>query len=361
VDEGKAVRSRPSAGARSAVGLVLLSLLVAGCAVAKGDKVGGGYAPLVVRVGSPDGEATPGTLALRRFASRVGERSGGRITVQVIYNASASGPDVEADIVRQVRAGTLDLGWVGTRAWDEQGISGFSALQAPFLVTNYGLLDMVMASDLPTRMLAELDRIGLIGLAAYPDQLRHPLGFESPMLTLDDFHAARIRVPKSRLSDEILRSLGAVPVHLDGAALADAIATRDLKGAETSVGNAVPFPARSYMTMNLTFYPKVQVLFGDSQRYSRLASEVRTTLDMAAAEALAFVRGQNLEKTDLDLFCAAGGSAVSASQSDVAEIVAATDPVTARLEADATVAGFMREIRDLSGASATGEPPTCPT
>jgi hypothetical protein len=89
---------------------------------------------------------------VRYFAAQVGKLSGGKLRVQVTFLAAGAGtPDVEVRTVDLVRAGRFDLGWVAARAWDELGVKGFQALQAPFLITSYPLLDRVLTSPLAVR------------------------------------------------------------------------------------------------------------------------------------------------------------------------------------------------------------------
>jgi TRAP-type C4-dicarboxylate transport system substrate-binding protein len=346
--------------------LLLVALAIAGCGgTAAGDKAGGGEPPITLTVGNPDAEGTPGTEALRHLAAEVSDLTGGRVMLRVIWNAS-QGADAEADVIRKVQAGELDLGWVGSRAWDGQGIVGFSALQAPFLVNDYSVLDAVMTSDLPDRMLAELDRIGLKGVGLYPDQLRHPFGFRKPFLTLKDFTGAALRVPTSQVSDAVISALGSTPLHLDGNAFGEAVDNGTLDGAESSIGNVMMgnagiLPMGAYMTMNLTFYPKLQTLFAATDRYASLSAATRSALERAAGDTLAFLLGQDPEQEDVAAFCEVGGELVNALPADLAEIEAATEPVTRSLEADATVADYTARIRELK-ASVTPSPLTvCPT
>jgi len=342
--------------------LIVAALVLAGCGgQTTGDKAGGQEPPIVLRLGNPDYQGNTGAEALEHFASAVADASAGRITIQIIWGAGEGASDFEAEVVQQVRDGRLDIGWIGARTWDEERVTAFAALQAPFLITDYAVLNEVMASDLPERMLGALDDSGFTGLGTYPDQLRHPLGFEAPFLTLADFNGAHIRVPNSLLSDEIIRSLGAVPVHLNGPPLSEALATGELQGAETSMGNAPTLTLGSYMTGNLTFYPKLFTLFAASERYDALSDTSRSALQAAAAETLDFVLGQDPEAADIAAFCQSGGKLVEASPGDVAEIAAATDPVMQQLEADATTAAYIAAIRDLKASGAAPPSPRCPS
>lgn len=352
--------------AHRALPVLLLALAMSACGgTVSGDKAGGDEPPINLTLGSPDSDGTPGTDALRHFAAEVADLSGGRITVELLWNVANDATDVEDDVIRQVRDGTLDLGWVGTRAWDGQGVVAFSALQAPFLISDYGVLIAVMTSDLPDQMLAELDGVGLTGLGVYPDQLRHPFGFRAPLLTLDDFSGAILRVPTSQVSDAVIRALGATPVHLNGAAFAEALDSGEVVGAESSIGNVMSgnagiLPAGAYMTMNLTFYPKLQTLFADSAHYSSLSSSTRSVLETAARDTLTYLLGLDPEGADVDAFCEVGGTLVNASPQDVEAIIAAAEPVTRSLEADATVADYIARIRALRASSTPAPLTVCP-
>jgi TRAP-type transport system periplasmic protein len=342
---------------------VVLALSMAGCAAtpAEGDKAGAGEPPMTLTLGSPDSDTTPGAEALRHFAQQVSSRSDGRISIRLEWNAAGSDGDIEAAVIRQVLDGELDLGWVGTRAWDGQGVTGFSALQAPFLVNDYSLLDAVVASELPSRMLAELGGIGLTGLDVYPDQLRHPLGFREPFLSLADFQGAHLRVPSSHISEGIVRSLGAVPVNLNGAALGDALESGELAGAETSAGNLRNLPQGGYLTMNLTFYPKLQTLFAASDRFGSLTEATRSLLQTTADETLSYVLAQDPEAADIAAFCDLGGTLVNAEPDEVARIAAATDPVRREMETDPTVAAYIRDIEALRATTEPSALTECPT
>ena len=350
-----------------ALPILLLALVIGGCGgTVSGDKAGGNEQPITLTLGSPDSEGTPGTDALRHFVQQVADLSEGRITVELRWNVVGDAEDPEGDTIRAVLNGTIDLGWVGTRAWDGQGVVGFSALQAPFLIDDYGVLDAVLKSDVPAPMLTELDGIGLTGLAVYPDQLRHPFGFDAPFLTLDDFAGAGLRVPDSQVSDAVIRALGATPLHLNGGAFGEAIDNGEVVGAESSIGNVMNgnagiMPTGAYMTMNLTFYPKLQTLFAETGRYASLSASTRSVLETAAGETLTYLLGQDPEGADVEGFCEVGGTLVNASPSDLEEISAAAEPVTRSLEVDATVADYIARIRELKASTTPAPLAVCPT
>ena len=96
------------------------AVIVAGCSVAGdsgGDKAGASREPLVLRLANTNGQLdfTPTVVA---FVDRVEELSGGDLRIEPENNWGASASDGEQQVVNNVAAGEIDLGWVGTRVFD---------------------------------------------------------------------------------------------------------------------------------------------------------------------------------------------------------------------------------------------------
>ena len=130
--------------------------------------------------------------------------------MDVVWAAAGDVDEPKSATVAMVRDGTLDLALVWARAFDTQGITEFEALQAPFLITDAAFLKKVVTSPIAADMLQGLADAGLVGLELLPGTPRYPVGLDHPFLALEDFAGARIKVPKSKVSDEYLLALGAI-------------------------------------------------------------------------------------------------------------------------------------------------------
>ena len=198
--------------------------------------------PVVLRLGTGDPQGRPDTPVVERFAETVEELSEGAMRVEVVWEAgeNSSVPDgFEQGVVQLVQDGELDLGWIAARAWDTVGVTSFQALQAPFLITDQGLLTEVLASPMADEMVAGLEDAGVVGLGLYQDGMRYPLGYAAPMTSLEDFDGADIRLVPSEATEALVRALGGRPVYgLAGDALEAAIANGDVDGTEVSLGLA---------------------------------------------------------------------------------------------------------------------------
>lgn len=331
--------------------LAALAVLAAGCDLGReGDKAGGSRAPTVLRlaVATPDDESD--AAAARFFAARVAELSDGSLRVRVVFNAAGKEiADTDAEVVRMVHDGSFDLGWIASRGWDTLGVKTFQALQAPFLVTDYALIDRIATGPLAARMLGGLRAREMVGLALVPDRLRHPIGVDHPLASASDFAGARVRVRPSRAAEALIRALDATPVRISGADIDSAMAQHEVDGTEHSLGGF--WPGGHYLTANITFFANAITLFAARNAYDRLdageRAALRTAADQTVRHAAAHPPNEN---EDIHHYCD-GGRVVLATSDDLAALARAAQPVYAKLERDPETHALIATIRELKEAT----------
>jgi TRAP-type C4-dicarboxylate transport system substrate-binding protein len=310
---------------------------------------------LILGTGDPRGR--PDTPVVERFAELVDQLSEGSIRIELEW--AAGGDAFEPGVVERLRAGELDLGWTATRVWDTFDVSSFQALQAPFLITDEGLLLDVLSDPIASDMLAGLEASGAVGLGLYPDELRHPLGYAAQLASLDDFDGAAIRLVPSEATEALVRSFGGEPVYgLVGEALDAAIASGEVDGTETSLGLAPETaPPGSFLTGNVVLFPRVNVLFASETLASSLTADQWRVLQDAATQTFTFA--SELDPSgSLEAFCSAGLQLVAAEPADVRALERAARPVSRSMEDDAATAAFIERIRELKASSTPAELPT---
>ena len=348
---------------RSRFGTLPLAAMIAATALvgcqsgrdhAGADKVGGSNGPLVLRLGSNDAADEPDTPLVEYFARQVEKLSGGKLRVRVILQAAGdTKPDTEARIAKKVRGGELDLGWIGARAWDQLGLRSFQALQAPFLIDNYAVLDRVTTGPLATEMLAGLKGENIVGLALVPELLRHPVGGRHPLVTPSEFARARLRDWPSRVTDSLLRALGATPVHVGNAEVPSASASGRMNATEASFGNA---PSDGIVTANVTFFGKALTLFAGRRSFASLTPAQQAILRAAARRTLHHAADHPVpsalafEGVLARQYCRHAGHVAFASSRDIEALAHAVRPVLAALERDAQTKRLIGEIRELKAS-----------
>lgn len=327
------------------------------------DKAGGSEAPEVLRLAVADDAEQPDAPFARYFARRVSALSDGSVRVRVVWDAAGqNSPGYELNIARLVHDGDFELGWMGSRAWDRMGITSFQALQAPFLVTDYGLLGRIATGPPAERMLAGLDGHGFVGLGLVPEHLRYAFGVRGPLASVGDFAGARVRVRPSEASDALMRALGAKPVHISGDDVAAAVADGEIDGAEASLGTNSREEGESHLTVNLPLFPKTLTLFAGEDAYEQLDADEREAIRKAGRETAAYAAAHPpSERALMREFCGGGRlvSAVAASRGDLEALEDAAQSVYARLEEDSDTKALIAAIRALE-AESPGHPVAVP-
>ena len=162
----------------------LAALALGGCGSSGADKAGGERAskPTVLTLANANGDS----VELEPFANAVERRSGGTLKIVFKNHWRPGQADAEAGLIRDVKAGKADLGWAGTRAFDDVGVPAFDALHAPLLIDSLPLERTVLESPLVPAMLGGLKPAGVTGLGILPGPLRRPLGV-APLVKPQDY------------------------------------------------------------------------------------------------------------------------------------------------------------------------------
>jgi TRAP-type C4-dicarboxylate transport system substrate-binding protein len=355
-----------AAGRRRAFALVAVTaIVVAGCTrgTGGGDKAGGGGEPVVLKMA--EGTATFETdPAVADFVRRVNQLSAGALRINVVPNWGGAGPDGEQQTVRDIHAGKADLGSVGTRVFDTLGVSSFQALSAPMLIDSYPLERAILTSEVPARMLAGLDKAGVIGLGVLANGLRRPIAVKGPLRSPIDWRGLVFDTSRSQRQAEAVQALGARPTDVIGTALTDGLKNGQVQGAENNLlvyqvnGRAFAAP---YVTANVILWPKTTTLLANPYRFSRLTAQEREWLRRAARDAALASTGL-FEREDgiVTAVCASGARFANASKADLAALRQAFSPVYTSLEQDPQTKSFIARIEALKQVTQAGPGLTIP-
>jgi TRAP-type C4-dicarboxylate transport system substrate-binding protein len=344
--------------------LALAAGITAGCGTSEGGDKAGGPAggPVVLRLASTGGEPPPQVADFIRRVRILSRRS---IRIQVINQWGDFAPSNEAQVVRAVAAGAVDLSWAGSEAFDTIGNPGFRALSAPMLIDSYRLESAVLKSTVPARMMTSLNRVHVTGLAVLGDGLRHPIAVRGPLLAPADWRGKSIGTYHSGVQEQAIRALRATPVVAYGPYRVHYLVTGAIQGFELDmlryVSN-VPVLSARYVTANVTLWPLFDVLFANPARLASLTAQQRGWLSRAAEEAAA--RSVSLaashEGPYIKQACAMGARFVTATPADLAALHGAFAPLYQGLEADPQTRAFIRQIQQLKKTTPSGPDPAIP-
>jgi TRAP-type C4-dicarboxylate transport system substrate-binding protein len=292
---------------------------------------------VTLRIGTDDKPGKPAADQIQEFARRVEKLSGGKIRIEPVWHAAGDGSDWDQRVARMVTGGSLDMGLIPSRAWDTEGVTSLRALNAPFLVTSDQLLAKVISGDLAGDLMSGLDEANVVGIALFPEGMRHPFGLKKPLLGPDDYEGQTIRSPTSDTTANMFQALGA-RVNDD----------EPDEHIHAGLESSYLLNPGGTATGNVTFYPKVNSLVVNSDAYENLDEGQRELLARAASQTReSAIRSGPSDADAARSFCSHGGVMVNADEADVAALENATKPVYAALERDAQTKELIESIRGL--------------
>lgn len=336
----------------------VVSLILAGCAPV--DRAGGTAAvqPHTLRFAISGTDDVPAAAA--GWAEAVERASDGTLAIEFVTEYAAEDVHQESRVIADVRAGTIELGWVGVRVLDANGFDGFQPLLAPFLVDSYELQSRLFKDGVPAAMTAGMDRIGLQPLGVFPGPIRRIMSRDAAFTDPSAYKGARVAAFESTLSAEVFAALGARVTPMFGGQM-DLSGVNAAENHPASVwGNQFQSTWR-HLTGNVNFWPRPLVIIANPTVFAALtpsqqealSSAVPTTLDAALADA----KESDLEAT-ADL-CKAGVTFDKATVSQLQALETAVRPVVDKIRTDATKADPLARIEALK--LRVGAPPTALT
>ena len=278
---------------------------------------------VTLTIGTDDSPGVPSADQIQHFAEQVAELSDGRITIRPRWHAEGNDHPTDWDqaVAAMVQDGQLDLALGPTWAWDELDVTTLQPLQSPFLVDSDDLVaDVVQDQELSGQLMSGLERAGVVGVSMWPEGLRHPFGFEEPLVSPEHYDGEVIRSAKSKAIRWFFEALGARTTPLE-------------PNSETMAGMQSEFVLNpsGIATGDITFFPKVNLLYANAETYAGLGEEAAAVLAEAAAQTQTWAIDNTSDLKAGAAFCGDGGSVVAAGVADVAALRMATQPVADRI------------------------------
>jgi TRAP-type C4-dicarboxylate transport system substrate-binding protein len=338
-----------------AVLAVTAALMVAGCTGPGAGKAGGAPAAApngTITLTFASGDPLPVDTM---FATLVSQDSGGHLTLRtVFYNARSD--SVDQMIAADLQKGKLDVGDVGSRAWESLGVSAFRAYQDPFLITSRELLDAAVTGPVAAGLLATLKPAGITGLAIAPDSIRY-LYSTRPLTTPAQFDDAKIRINDSATTGEVLRALDATPVTdiASGPAAVQALRDGTLTAIESNPGNAMEngyVHVAPYVVVNAPLFAKATTFAVNSAQLARLPARDADWLRQAAQQAAATEATSDADRAMWGSLCGQGLKPLAVTGQQLTALQNAEAPTYADLAGDAQTTLAIDRI----GGLATIEP-----
>lgn len=204
--------------------LALLSLSFLSC---------GGDGAYTIKTGVSTVATEPPSIALKRFAKLVGERSNNRIKVQV-YEGGVLGMD--RDLIEGVLLGTVQMHMAANSPL-ATFVPELMIFEMPFLFKNNEHFHAVMDSQLAWGYAAALEERGFHLLGFMSHGVRHILTTERPINSIEDMKGLKIRTMENPAHLDVFRAFGASPLPMSYSELYTSLETGVIDGAEAANSN----------------------------------------------------------------------------------------------------------------------------
>ena len=277
---------------RLLIALVGAAAVAAGFAACGGDNSGSSTEPVKLRLGYATTPQHPYGVAVDAFKKEVEAASGGKLTIENLPNYTGGDAQLFDDVV----GGTIEMGAVSTATWDTKGSNVFQALQAPFLITDYGLAQTVEGGSIGNAMLTSPNgppKFKLVGLGILEGGLRKPLGRTVALTNPAAFKGKKIRVAQSKVLAATITALGAKPVALPVGDVFNALQNGTVDGVEADLGLIATnkyYEVAKFVTQDVNLWPFPAAVVINKAQWDKLSSDQQAILTAA---------GKNLNKASI--------------------------------------------------------------
>lgn len=254
--------------------------------------------PMTLRLGHTEAIDSIREKAAQVFAEKVKELSKGKITIKT-FPAGQLG-DIPA-LNELVQTGALDFA-CSTPAISEayDPTKKLGVVQLPFLFDNYEQAWAFMDGEILNELWEPLQQVGIRYLSMWENGFRHITNSTRPIYTPKDLKGLKIRVVKSKVSEAILRSIGANPVPMAFTELYTALQSKVVDGQENPL--AVIYAARfnevqEYLSLTGHQYDPIAFIVSE-KTWQKLNEPARMVIKQAADHARDFIRQAIVESEE---------------------------------------------------------------
>ncbi|MDH4266046.1 MAG: TRAP transporter substrate-binding protein [Deltaproteobacteria bacterium] len=258
--------------------------------------------PIVMKLGTVNPGDCPRNTAAYEFAKVLGEKSKGRIKVEVYNNNQLARG--EAATFEGVQMGTIDVAPVGSAPLGGMFEPRYLPLDLPFLWFSRGQVWKVMDGPIGQELLKKMEARGVKGFGFGGGWgFRHMQSNKRPIYTPEDMKGQTIRVQESPIYIGMMKQLGANPVPMPWGEVYLAMKQGTVDGMESptfSIVSGKYTEVTKYVSLTRHTYPPIS-WFMNLKKYRALPPELRQAVDESFRATCARDRTAEVEKEEADL------------------------------------------------------------
>lgn len=255
--------------------------------------------PFVIKFSHVVAHDTPKGLAAEFFAKRAGELTKGQVRVEVYANSTLYKDKEEMEALQ---LGAVQMLAPSLAKFGPLGMREFEVFDLPYLFDNYAELHKVTQGPLGQSLLKKLEPRGIVGLAFWDNGFKS-FSANTPIRAPADLKGRKMRIQSSKVLEEEMRALGALPQAMDFSEVYQALDTGVVDGTENPVSNLYTqkmHEVQKYLTLTEHGYLGYAVIV-NKKFWESLPSDLRRQLEMAMKEATVYANKIAKEQNAKDL------------------------------------------------------------
>ena len=282
--------------------LAAASVFLAGTALAE---------PISIKFSHVVAQDTPKGLAAEFFKKRAEELTQGKVKVEVYPNSQLYKDKEEMEALQ---LGAVQMLAPSLAKFGPLGVKEFEVFDLPFIFNDYDDLHKVTKGPAGKALLDKLAPKGILGLA-YWDNGFKSFSANSPIKTPADLKGKKLRIQNSKVLEEQMRTIKAIPQMLAFSEVYQALQTGVVDGTENPISNFYTqkmHEVQKYMTITDHGYLGYAVIV-NKKFWEGLPADIRTQLETALVEATDYANtsAMDMNKKDLESVKASGKTAVT--------------------------------------------------
>jgi len=254
---------------------------------------------IVIKFSHVVAKDAPKGLAAEYFAKRAEELTKGGVKVEVYPNSTLYKDKEEMEALQ---LGAVQMLAPSLAKFGPLGVKEFEVFDLPFIFDNYTELHKVTQGPVGQQLLARLESKGIKGLA-YWDNGFKSFSLNSPIRSPADLDGKKLRIQSSKVLEEEIRSLGALPQVMAFSEVYQSLLTGVVDGTENPVSNLYTQKmhlVQKYLTLTEHGYLGYAVIV-NKKFWDGLPTDVREQLEIAMKEATTYANKVAKEQNDKDL------------------------------------------------------------
>lgn len=255
--------------------------------------------PIIIKFSHVVANNTPKGKASDFFAKRAGELTKGKVKVEVYPNSSLYKDKEEMEALQ---IGAVQMLAPSLAKFGPLGVKEFEAFDIPFIFDNYGELHKITQGPIGASLLAKLEPRGIKGLAFWDNGFKS-FSANTPIRTPADLKGKKMRIQSSKVLEEEMRSVGAIPQVIAFSEVYQALSTGVVDGTENPISNFYTqkmYEVQKYLTLTNHGYLGYAVIV-NKKFWDGLPADIRGELEQAMKEATDYANKIAQEENDTAL------------------------------------------------------------